>query len=845
MKKIVVLRQKRNEPLKRSATTLFSSIGKETSMKTIRKIFTKIQAAFRKQTQRFLNFRNRNWKDTTTLLYWCSVFLFSLTMGLLAGGFMRPVWAGFLLVFLLTFLLTMLGLWVIQKILKLFLRNGIREMLSWMLLFFLCAVIMTTDAYVSGMGEAILSALAFSLLLALFLKSLWAVLYHKVRTKTIFVSLTLTGIPVLAVFVLLIGNGFQDSYIEGYLALEQENSRISRQEDSDAKGSRSLTEQEQADFLKEMEEGPYHVLTVSYGTEKTEDLSSDTVDISRFAQNKGINGYFKEKYQGYPLTEVPMRGMIWYPEEVSDCPALFLIHGNHSWLVDSYLGYEYLGNYLASHGYVVVSVDENACNGLSGENDGRAVLLLENMRQIEDYNRQKGNPLYQKINFDHLALAGHSRGGEAAATACLFNDLDYYPDNGNQRFPYHFSIRSLIAIAPTCGQYQPSDRSVELEDVNYMVLHGANDQDVTTFMGMEQYENISFSGKKDCIKTSLYAAGCNHGQFNSLWGKYDIMEPMNRMLNVANFLPQQEQQKIAKIFIKSFLDQTLDQNAKPEEKQEKSAEQGKRSEREEAEKTTRDLLTDCKRYQSLLPETLYVQSYETSDLSVLCDFEEDARLDTGSLEGVKIRARHVDSWREEQMVFSTGENRGNYAAVLVWEQENSGSEESEKTKPGKTKSEKAESEKTESEKTGSEKAESGEERDQEIMAELCISLPKPQQNMQNVQNMQYLQFDLMDLREDVSEEEISLLEVEIGAADIHGKEVWLEGAAYGRVYPAFPVRLNKLQYLWRTAEYKHQFQTLSIPLTEFEGINPEEISEIRLRFPQTEGKAAIDNIGIR
>ncbi|MCI8483010.1 MAG: hypothetical protein HFH41_01565 [Lachnospiraceae bacterium] len=786
-------------------------------MKAVRKIFTQIRGTFKELYQRFQNCRQQNWKDTTALLYWCSVFLSSFSVGLLAGSFMRPVWMGFLLVFLLTFLLTVLGLWILEKVLKLFLRNGIREMLAFLLLFFLCAMVMTTDVYVSGMEAMILSAFVFSLLLALFLKSLWAVLRHKVRTKTIFVSLALTGIPVLAVFVLWMGYGFQDSYIERYLALEQENSGASRQENREGEEG-FLTEQEQTDFLKEMEEGPYTVLTASYGTDKTDDLNSGTVDISRFAQNKGINGYFKEKYQGYPLTEVPMKGMVWYPKEVSDCPALFLIHGNHSWLVDSYLGYEYLGNYLASHGYVVISVDENACNGLSGENDGRAVLLLENMRQVETYNRQKGNPLYQKIDYDNLALAGHSRGGEAAAAACLFNDLDYYPDNGNWRFQYHFSIQSLIAIAPTCGQYEPSDRSVKLQDVNYLALHGANDQDVTTFMGMEQYENISFSGEKDCIKTSLYAAGCNHGQFNSLWGKYDIMEPMNRMLNVANFLPQQEQQKIAKIFIRSFLDQTLNQNTKPIEKQEKSAEQRKTSEQEKTGEITRDLLTDCKKYQSLLPKTLYVQSYETSDLSILCDFEEDTRLETGSLEGVKIRADHVRSWREEQMVFSTEEDRGNYGAVLSWERVREDGE-----------GEKEKSEERKSQEGGL----SGE------MAELCISLPKPQRNIQ------YLQFDLMDLREDFSEEEVSFLEVEVGVADSHGKEVWLEGDVCEKVYPAFPVRLNKLQYLWRTAEYKHQFQTLSIPISEFEGIGPEEISEIRLRFPQSEGKAAIDNIGVR
>ena len=80
----------------------------------------------------------------------------------------------------------------------------------------------------------------------------------------------------------------------------------------------------------------------------------------------GTAGYIKEKYQGYGLNEVPIRGKIWYPKEAQNCPVLFMIHGNHNYVEESYLGYEYLGQYLASYGYVMVSVDQNACNMMLG-----------------------------------------------------------------------------------------------------------------------------------------------------------------------------------------------------------------------------------------------------------------------------------------------------------------------------------------------------------------------------------------------------------------------------------------------------------------------------------------------
>ena len=747
-------------------------------MKKIKTCFLRIRETYRSMKQRFNSYRLKNWHETGVLLYWAAVFLFSLCVGLMSGTFMHPVWLGTVLAAALTFPVTMIVLWLLEKILKLFLRNGIRELLSWLLLGMVCILVMTGDVFYAGMEETVLFAGIFSLILALLFKSLWALLHHKVRTRTIVITLALTGTCTVTVLAFLAGRGFEDTYIEIYGNLSSQNP-----------GKSMLTEQEKEAFEKFSGQGPYTVETLSYGAGDSGSLPERRVNISRFAENDGLNGFMKEHYQGYSLDEVPLTGVIWYPKEQSGCPTLFMVHGNHNWITESYMGYDYLGTYLASHGYVVASVDENACNGLSGENDGRAVLLLEHMDYILSCSRRKDSPLYQKINEDSLALAGHSRGGEAIAAAYLFNELNYYPDNGNRTFDYHFSIQSLIAIAPTCGQYLPSERDLELEDANYMVLHGANDQDVSTFMGMEQYENVTFSGDRDCIKTSLYVAGANHGQFNSRWGIYDLPEPMNRALNIRNFISEQEQQQIASIFIHAFLEETLERTGKTDSEQ----------------TFCRTLLTDYRRYEDFLPETLYIQSYQTSDLHVLCNFEEDARLETGTSPEVKIEADHVNSWREELLHFSDGNPRGNYAAVLKWE-------------PGEE-----------------EEADSS----QKEPAEFSISIPETDMTGK------YLQFDVMDLQEDFAEEERELPELIIIAADSQGNEEVLEAQDYAALYPSFPVRLNKLQYLWKAAEYKHQFQTVSIPMADFTGVDGTEICRITLQFPSEKGKAAIDNVGIR
>jgi predicted dienelactone hydrolase len=89
-----------------------------------------------------------------------------------------------------------------------------------------------------------------------------------------------------------------------------------------------------------------------------------------------------------------------------------IAHGNHEIAVDSYLGYDYLGEYLASCGYAVVSVDQNACNMLTGENAGRAVLLLEHIGWLLDRSDQRDHPLYGLLDRENIAIAGHSRGGD-------------------------------------------------------------------------------------------------------------------------------------------------------------------------------------------------------------------------------------------------------------------------------------------------------------------------------------------------------------------------------------------------------------------------------------------------
>ena len=90
--------------------------------------------------------------------------------------------------------------------------------------------------------------------------------------------------------------------------------------------------------------------------------------------------------------ELPWLDPIWYPEGDGPFPLVLIVHGNHAMSDYSDPGYAYLGEHLASQGYIAVSVDENFLNGLfffDGEFEEmplRAWILLKHLQQWQGWN---------------------------------------------------------------------------------------------------------------------------------------------------------------------------------------------------------------------------------------------------------------------------------------------------------------------------------------------------------------------------------------------------------------------------------------------------------------------------
>ncbi|MFO7537284.1 MAG: MFS transporter, partial [Chloroflexota bacterium] len=239
------------------------------------------------------------------------------------------------------------------------------------------------------------------------------------------------------------------------------------------------------------EAGPYSVLTLTYGSGSDRHrpeygadvtLTTRSVDGSKLI-TKNWTG-LRTSYWNIEPDNLPRNGRVWYPDGDGPFPLVLIVHGNHPMEDYSDPGYDYLGELLASRGYIAVSVDQNFLNlsvvanlivisPLERENDARAWLLLEHVRQWQEWHHTPGNPFHNKVDLDAIALIGHSRGGEAVAIAAAFSRLAYHPDNAAIPFDYDFEIQSIVAIAPVDGQYRPGERPLPLADVNYLLLHGS------------------------------------------------------------------------------------------------------------------------------------------------------------------------------------------------------------------------------------------------------------------------------------------------------------------------------------------------------------------------------------
>lgn len=539
-----------------------------------------------------------------------------------------------------------------------------------------------------------------------------------------------------------------------------------------------------------LDKGDFTFSTFSYGSGISEripeygseaDIITKTVDISHLVSMKDLESKLREFYWGFDLKTVPLNAQVWMPNGDGPFPLVMIVHGNHNMTEFSEGGYSYLGEHLASHGYIFVSIDENFLNGyftgsLKNENDARAKIILEHLGMWEDWNRNPNFEFYKKVDMENIALMGHSRGGEAVSIATVMNTLERSPNNSVNVYNYDFSIKSVIAISPTDGQYKMAGKPMELEDINYLVIQGSHDSDISRFDGIRQYNRVFFSNPESGLfKSAILIDRANHSQFNTVWSPTDKDFPNRLLLNRKPIMEEETQRDILLLFSTAFLDVTLT--------------------------SEKEYLPIFENYQNAggwLPETLFMNQYQSSSFISIANFEED--VDTLSTKAGRIETTGLSIWRELSLKHRSGKEMENQVVEIGWSNNHNSS--------------------------------------YSIVIE----------NEIEVSIEDSLSFSLVDIREFDGE----FIDFSIELIDQKNNSAKVILSDYGRLLPQFHVVFTKYK-LWEDATYKSEtepmLQTFLIPFIEFlnqnEQINLGAIKEIKLIFNQTEsGHIYLDEIGI-
>jgi hypothetical protein len=220
---------------------------------------------------------------------------------------------------------------------------------------------------------------------------------------------------------------------------------------------------------------------------------------------------------GTPAELVDMKVRVHYPgvggavDAGGPFPLVVFMHGQQIFSIPGYEGYDYLGQLLASHGFIVASIDGRSL--LDSTIKSRGEHIREHLRRFVARNAPgSGSFLSGKLDLSHVTLVGHSRGGDAVVAAWEWQRVA--PDPG-------YAIGALIAIAPVqfFGRISAEPAFIShIRDVPYQIIHGSKDGDVSDFQGLRQYDRAAdIRAVGETLKSMVFVKDANHNFFNSVW----------------------------------------------------------------------------------------------------------------------------------------------------------------------------------------------------------------------------------------------------------------------------------------------------------------------------------------
>jgi hypothetical protein len=201
------------------------------------------------------------------------------------------------------------------------------------------------------------------------------------------------------------------------------------------------------------------------------------------------------------------------------CPDRYVVIPNH-------LGYEYLAQPLATWGFVVVSINANrgvtAAPGVAGDrglNLRRGRLVLRHLKELAILKSDPTSPLFGRIDFSHVGLMGHSRGGEGMRAA--YEQFRAPGSPWPARIGTPVTFEGLFEIGPVDGQTGPAGNPNRLnaDGLAWTVLLPNCDGDVFNLQGIKPFDRMLLitSETPARFKATYTVWGTNHDFYNTEW----------------------------------------------------------------------------------------------------------------------------------------------------------------------------------------------------------------------------------------------------------------------------------------------------------------------------------------